>query len=80
MTHLDMSVDLNDSFPFSIFCLSHELAPQLRQRCFLMTMLHVKNVQVSSGAVSFSHSNIYPDLALRTQSLLLCVGVIVTPL
>jgi len=51
MTHVDMSVDLNDSLPFSMFCLSRELAPQLRQECLLMTLLHFKNVQVSSGAI-----------------------------
>lgn len=69
MTHVDMSVDLNDSLPFSMFSLSHESAPQLRQECFLMMMLHFKNMQVSSGDISFSHSNIYADLALMTQSL-----------
>lgn len=69
MTHVGMWVDLNDSLPFPVFCLSHGLAPQLRQECFLMTMLHLKDVQVSSGAISSFPSNIYADLALMTPSI-----------
>lgn len=68
MTHADMFSWLK-WLPFSMFCLSHELAPQLHWECFLMTMLHFKYVQVSSGANSFSHSNVYADLAWLTQSL-----------
>lgn len=69
MTHIDMSVDLNDSSPLPMFCLSLTLAPHLRQECFLMTVLRFQNVQVSSGAIFFSHSNFYADWTLMTQSL-----------
>lgn len=68
MTPADMSAALNNSSPFfPVLCLpqvsSADASGMVFDDCIST------NVQVSSGAIYFSHSNIYADLALMTQPL-----------